>query len=52
MEEAVQVGVAYVRSDMVTPRAADAYTYEGNPQWFTAFAGGSYEWLKDGGRGG
>ena len=52
MEEAVQVGVAYVRSDMVTPRAADAYTYEGNPQWFTAFAGGSYQWLKDGGRGG
>ena len=52
LEEAVQVGVAYVRSDMVTPRAADAYLYEGNPQWFSAFAGGSYEWLKDGGRGG
>ena len=52
LEEAVQVGVAYVRSDMVTPRAADAYIYEGNPQWFTAFAGGSYEWLKDGGQGG
>ena len=52
MEEAVQVGVAYVRSDMVTPRAADAYTYEGNPQWFTPLRGGSYEWLIDGGRGG
>jgi hypothetical protein len=52
LEEAVQVGVAYVRSDMVTPRGEDALIYEGNPQWFSAFAGGSYEWLKDGGKGG
>ena len=38
LEEAVQVGVAYVRSDMVTPRADDAYLYEGDKQWFVAFA--------------
>lgn len=52
LEEAVQVGVAYVRSDMATPRAEDAYLYEDSKQWFLAFAGGSYEWLKDGGKGG
>ena len=52
LEEAVQVGVAYVRSDMATPRAEEAYVYEGNPQWFNPFSGGSYEWLKDGGKGG
>ena len=52
LEEAVQVGVAYVRSDMATPRAEEAYVYEGNPQWFNPFSGGSYEWLIDGGKGG
>ena len=35
-----EVGVAYVRSDMATPRAEEAYVYEGNPQWFNPFSGG------------
>ena len=51
LEEAVQVGVAYVRSDMGKPRNRDVYFYE-DKQWFSPFAGGSHEWLIDGGRGG
>ena len=51
LEEAVQVGVAYVRSDMGKPRNPDVYFYEGK-QWFTPFGGGSHEWLIDGGKGG
>mgnify|MGYP001386143433 FL=1 len=51
LEEAVQVGVAYVRADMGTPRNSDVYFYEGK-QWFTPFGGGSHEWLIDGGKGG
>ena len=51
LEEAVQVGVAYVRSDMGKPRNPDVYFYE-DKQWFTPFGGGSHEWLVDGGRGG
>ena len=31
LEEAVQVEVAYVRSDMATPRAEEAYVYEEIP---------------------
>lgn len=51
LEEAVQVGVAYVRADMGKPRNRDVYFYEGK-QWFTPFAGGNHEWLIDRGRGG
>ena len=51
LEEAIQVGVAYVRSDMGKPRNQDVYFYPGK-QWFTPFGGGSYEWLVDGGKGG
>ena len=51
LEEAVQVGVAYVRADMGKPRNPEVYFYEGK-QWFTPFGGGSYEWLIDGGKGG
>ena len=49
LEEAIQVGVAYVRSDMGKPRNQDVYFYPGK-QWFTPFGGGSYEWLVDGGK--
>jgi hypothetical protein len=53
VEEAVQVGVAYVRSDMVYPsRCRCIHSMRAIPNGSTAFAGGSYEWLKDGGRGG
>ena len=51
LEEAIQAGVAYVRSDMGKPRNKDVYFYQGK-QWFTPFGGGSYEWLIDGGKGG
>jgi len=51
MEEAIQVGVAYVRSDMGKPRNSEAYFYKGK-QWFTPFQGGSHEWLRNGGNGG
>ena len=51
LEEAIQVGVAYVRSDMGKPRNQDVYFYQGK-QWFTPFGGGSHEWLVDDGAGG
>ncbi len=51
MEEAVQVGVAYARSEMTRPRDRSAYLYDGK-QWTTPFVGGSHEWLRDGGKGG
>ena len=51
LEEAVQVGVAYVRADMGKPRNPSVYFYE-DKQWFTPFGGGSHQWLIDGGKGG
>ena len=51
LEEAVQVGVAYVRADMGKPRNPEAYYVKGR-QWFTPFQGGSHEWLRNGGQGG
>ena len=51
LEDAIQVGVAYARSDMGKPRNSSVYLYP-DRQWFTPFAGGSHEWLVDGGNGG
>ena len=51
MEDAIQVGVAYARADMGKPRNPSVYFYP-DKQWFTPFAGGSHEWLVDGGNGG
>ncbi|MEL6330251.1 MAG: DUF1254 domain-containing protein [Planctomycetota bacterium] len=49
--DAVAVGNATARSIWLKPRDPSAYLYEGSG-WFTAFIGGSYEWLKDDGAGG
>ena len=49
--EAVAVGNATARSIWLKPRDPSAYLYE-NSGWYTAFIGGSWEWLRNGGKGG
>jgi len=51
LTEAVAVGNATARTIWLKPRDKAAYLYE-NSGWFTAFIGGSWEWLRDEGRGG
>lgn len=51
LTDAVAVGNATARSIWLKPRDKSAYLYEGG-NWYTAFIGGSYEWLKDDGLGG
>jgi len=48
---AVAIGNATSRAILFRPRMERAYYYP-NSAWATAFVGGSYEWLKDGGEGG
>ncbi len=51
LEEAVAVGNATSRAILFRPRENGAYLYE-KSGWFTAFIGGSHEWLRDNGNGG
>ena len=51
LTEAVAVGNAMARSIWLKPRDRDAYLYE-NSGWYTAFVGGSWQWLRDDGKGG
>lgn len=51
LTEAVAVGNATARSIWLKPRDPSAYLYE-DSGWFTAFIGGSWEWLLDEGNGG
>lgn len=51
LTEAVAVGNATARSIWLKPRDESAYLYE-DSSWYTAFLGGSWEWLRDEGAGG
>jgi len=51
LTEAVAIGNATARAIVFRPRLEGVYYYP-NSAWATAFVGGSYEWLKDEGRGG
>ncbi|MFL7891648.1 MAG: DUF1254 domain-containing protein [Anaerolineales bacterium] len=51
LNEAVAVGNATARAIGFNSREKETYFYP-NSAWFTAFVGGSYEWLVDGGKGG
>lgn len=51
LTEAVAVGNATARTIWLKPRDPEAYLYE-NSGWYTAFLGGSYQWLKNEGDGG
>ena len=51
LTQAVAVGNATARAITFAPRDPSAYLYEGR-YWTTAFIGGSYEWLKNGGNSG
>jgi hypothetical protein len=51
LTEAVAVGNATARSIYFQTRIPAAYIYEGS-HWKTAFIGGDYQWLRDGGAGG
>jgi hypothetical protein len=51
LKDAVAVGNATARSIAFRPRDEGAY-YFSDKQWFTAFIGNDYQWLKDSGLGG
>ena len=51
LTDAVAVGNATARAMFLRPRLDGAFIYE-NSYWYTAFVGGSHEWLKDAGEGG
>lgn len=51
LTEAVAVGNATARTIWLKPRDPDAYLCE-DSGWYTAFLGGSYQWLKNEGNGG
>lgn len=51
LTEAVAIGNATARALTFRPRMEATYYYP-NSAWYTAFVGGSYEWLKDEGNGG
>jgi hypothetical protein len=51
LTEAVAIGNATARAIVFRPRLEGVYDYP-NSAWGTTFVGGSYEWLKDEGRGG
>ncbi len=50
-EDAAKIGDAIGRSLLFAPRDKDAYIYPAR-KWYHGFLGGSYQWLKDNGRGG
>ncbi|WP_156953356.1 DUF1254 domain-containing protein [Afifella pfennigii] len=51
LTEAVVIGNATARALVFRPRMQDVYYYP-DSAWATAFVGGSYQWLRDEGRGG
>lgn len=51
LEEAVAVGNATARSIWLRPRDPKAYLYK-DSSWYTAFLGGSWEWIGEGGNAG
>jgi len=51
LNEAVAVGNATARSIWLKPRDPKAYLYK-DSSWYTAFLGGSWEWLREDGRAG
>lgn len=51
LKDAVAVGNATARSIAFKTRDKSAYLFPGK-QWYTAFVGGDYQWLKDAGKGG
>lgn len=51
LTEAVAIGNATARAIAFRPRFEGADIYE-NSGWKTAFVGGDYQWLRDGGKGG
>ena len=52
LTDAVAVGNATARANLFRPREPNVFKYDADKGWFTPFVGGSYEWLKDEGRGG
>ncbi len=51
LTDAMKIGNATARSMIFNSRMKDAYKWEGS-RWKTAFVGGDYRWLIDGGKGG
>jgi hypothetical protein len=51
MADGVAIGNATARALLLNPRNRAAYYYD-DSQWFSAFVGGDYQWLIDGGLGG
>ncbi len=51
LTEAVAIGNATARAIVFRPRLDDFYLYP-DSAWGTAFVGGDYQWLRDGGTGG
>ena len=51
LTDAVAIGNATARALVFDPRMEGVYLYP-DSAWGTAFIGGSYEWLRDGGKGG
>ena len=49
LHDSIAVGNATARSIWLKPRDPSAYLYK-NSGWYTGFVGGSYQWLKNGGR--
>ncbi|NEP87565.1 MAG: DUF1254 domain-containing protein [Okeania sp. SIO2C2] len=52
LTDAVAVGNATARANWLRPRIEGARLYGEESGWCTAFVGGDYQWLKDGGLGG
>jgi hypothetical protein len=52
LTSAVATGNAIARSLSFRPRNSDCWLYGEESAWFTAFVGGDYRWLVDGGAGG
>jgi hypothetical protein len=51
LADGVAIGNATARAILFNPRMDGLYYYP-NSHWYTAFAGGDYQWLRDGGNGG
>ena len=51
-KDAFEIANATERSLAFRPRSDTMYLYGIDSAWFTAFDGGIYQWLKDGGNGG
>ena len=52
LADAVAIGNATARTLAFAPRSGSVYLYGKESAWFTAFDGGSHEWLIRGGQGG